>query len=66
MSQIQIVVNYDRFSKYLSIDINEQGAGLIKNEVESICNEFKNVKEAKSLLENGKGLAFFISQKIVE
>jgi hypothetical protein len=43
MPFIQIVINYDRFNKKLSLEINEQGPGLIKNEVESICNEYKIV-----------------------
>jgi K+-sensing histidine kinase KdpD len=66
MPFIQIVINYDRFNNKLSLEINEQGPGLIKNEVDSICNEFKIVQENKQLLENGKGLAILISQRIVE
>jgi hypothetical protein len=66
LSQIQVVINYDRFRDFLSIDINESGTGIIFSEIYIIQKEFKHVKENMRLTDAGEGLAFLFSKKIVE
>ena len=66
LCQIQVVINFDRFKNNLSIDIRESGAGIVFQEVEIIQNEFKYIKEQKKPTEQGEGLAFLFSEKIVQ
>jgi K+-sensing histidine kinase KdpD len=66
LSQVQVVINYDRYRNFLSIDINESGTGIIFSEIELIQKEFKHVKEHTQLTDSGEGLAFLFSKKIME
>ena len=61
-----MVINFDRFRQFLSIDINESGTGIIFSEIDIIQKEFKYVKENAKLTDSGEGLAFLFSKKIVD